>query len=87
MLTKSAVYSLWNMLAEVDPSELTSNVGCPSIIPFIEKDFGKVLCYSRYLALLSRVAFIAFEDTVGPRSRKFSNAERLALLLERMELS
>jgi len=59
----------------------------PSIIPFLEKDVGTVLTYSKFLALISRIAIIAYEMSMAPKERKFSNAERLALLLERMELS
>ena len=87
ILTKSAAVSVWTEIASTPIDQLTRSTQNPSIIPYLEKDIGAYLTYARFCALLARIAIICYENYPGPSGRKFSNAERLALLLERMELS
>lgn len=87
LLTKSAVYTIWNDILDTPVDKLTKNPKNNPIAPFIEKDFGAVFSYSRFLGLLARVSIIAFDNQLGPNNRSLTPAEKLSLLLERMELS
>ena len=87
LLTKSTAYIIWTEILDTHVSKLTRSYKNPTFIPFLDKDPGTLLTFSKFLAFISRAAIIAYDNQLGPNSRKFSNAERLALLLERMELS
>jgi len=87
LITKSTAFLIWTEVLDTPVNKLTKSARNPSIIPFLDKDFGTLFTFSRFLAFLARCAIIAYDNQLGPNSRKFSNAERLALMLERMELS
>lgn len=87
LITKSTAFAIWTDILETPASKLTYSSRNPNLIPFLEKDFGTVFTFSKFCAFLVRASTIAYIDALGPNSRKFSNNERFALLLERMELS
>lgn len=87
LITKSTAYTIWTEVLDTPFEKLTYNPTCVNIIPFLERDFGTIFTFSKFCAFLIRTAIIAYNEALGPNARKFSNSERFALLLERMELS
>ena len=87
LITKSTSYLVWTEILDTPTNQLTKSSRNPSIIAHLERDVGTLFTYAKFSAFIARAAIIAYENQVGPNARKFTNAERLALMLERMELS
>ncbi len=87
IMTKGAAFMVWTEVMETPVRELSRNPRIENMVPFMEKDIGIQFTFSRFCTLLIRIASIAYEEHLRTVNKEFSQSEKFALLLERMDLS
>lgn len=87
LITKGSAFMIWTEVMETPLNELSQNPRIETMVPFLERDVGIVFHFSRFCTLLARIASIAYEEHLRAMTRKFSQAEKLIMLLERMDMS
>ena len=87
LMTKGAVTMLWTEVLDTPPHELSRNSVVESMIPFLEKDVGTLFTFSKFCALLVRIASIIYDEYLKEFEFPVGQAEKLMMLLERMDTS
>ena len=87
LMTKGAVTMIWTEVTETSPNDLSRNPKIESMIPFMEKDVGTLFTFSKFCTLLVRIASIVYNEYLQGFDLPIGQAEKLTMLLERMDMS
>jgi len=87
IMTKSSAYMIWTEVMETCVTKLSRNPRIENMVPFLDKDIGLSFTFSKFCTLIVRIASIAYGEHLRGMEREFTQAEKLSMLLERMDLS
>ena len=87
LMTKGAVTMIWTEIMETPLHELSRNSRIESMVSFMERDIGTLFTFSRFCTLLVRIASVVYEEYLKAFDFPIGQAEKLTMLLERMDMS